>query len=141
MKRRSRTRWRRCGSCARAGGSTGAAGWASAPAWGGGRAYWDDLRRHDASEAAVLLEGPVLVMQGGRDYQVTREDFEGWRRLLAEKSNVTFELYPSLNHLFIEGEGRSTPDEYHVAGHVAVQVVADLAEWLKGRPAATTPRT
>ena len=106
-----------------------------------GRAYWDDLRRHDAREAAVLLEGPVLVMQGGRDYQVTREDFEGWRRLLAEKSNVTFELYPSLNHLFIEGEGRSTPDEYHVAGHVAVQVVADLAEWLKGRPAVTTPRT
>ena len=105
-----------------------------------GRAYWDDLRRHDAREAAAL-SGPVLVMQGGRDYQVTGEDLEGWRRVLADRPGVAFKLYPSLNHLFMEGEGRSTPDEYQAAGHVAAAVIEDLAAWLKGRPAVAPPRT
>src|SRR3989454_2474998 len=69
-----------------------------------GRSYWDDLRRHDAREAAERLSGPVLVMQGGRDYQATREDLEGWRQALAGRTDVAFKLYPSLNHLFMEGE-------------------------------------
>ncbi len=105
-----------------------------------GRAYWDDLRRHHAREAAAL-SGPVLVMQGGRDYQVTGEDLEGWRRVLADRADVAFKLYPSLNHLFMEGEGRSTPDEYQAAGHVAAAVIEDLAAWLKVRPAVAPPRT
>src|SRR5213594_1134140 len=92
-----------------------------------GRDYWDDLGRHDAGEAATLLRRPVFVLQGGRDYQVTRADFEGWRRLLADRPDVTFGIYPSLNHLFMEGEGMGTPDEYMVAGHVAARVVEDIA--------------
>ncbi len=106
-----------------------------------GRAYWDDLARHDAGEAATLLGGPVLVLQGGRDYQVTRADFDGWRRLLADRPDAAFRTYPSLNHLFMEGEGMGTPDEYQVAGHVAAEVVEDIATWMKDRPATTPPRT
>jgi uncharacterized protein len=105
------------------------------------RAYWDDLRRHDSREAAGALAGPILVMQGGRDYQITRQDFDGWRRLLANRSDVAFKLYPSLNHLFMAGEGSSTPDEYQIAGHVASEVVEDLAAWLKARAAAASHRT
>jgi hypothetical protein len=119
--------------------ATGDGGPAGLPL-GLGRAYWDDLTRHDAREAA-RLPGPVLVMQGARDYQVTREDFEGWRRVLADRADVAFKLYPSLNHLFMEGEGKSTPDEYLVAGHVAAGVIEDLASWLKGGPAAAPRRT
>ena len=104
-----------------------------------GRAYWDDLGRHDSGEAVTLLRGPVMVLQGGRDYQVTRADFEGWRRLLADRSDVTFRIYPSLNHLFMEGERMGTPDEYMVAGHVAARVVEDIATWMKGLPATPIP--
>jgi hypothetical protein len=46
---------------------------------------------------------------------------------------VTFKLYPKLNHLFIAGEGKSTPDEYAQPGHVEETVVADIAEWIRGR--------
>jgi len=105
------------------------------------RVYWDDLKRHDARETAAGLRGPILVLQGARDYQVTRDDFEGWRSVLAGRPDVAFQLYPSLNHLFMEGAGRSTPDEYQVAGHVAVEVVEDLAAWVKGRPPASPRRS
>ncbi|TMJ95166.1 MAG: alpha/beta fold hydrolase [Actinobacteria bacterium] len=106
-----------------------------------GHAYWNDLARHDAGEASTLLRGPVLVLQGGRDYQVTRADFEGWRRLLADRTDVGFRIYPSLNHLFMDGEGKGTPDEYLVEGHVAAEVIDDIATWMKDRPAKAPPRT
>jgi len=103
------------------------------------RAYWEDLARHDPREAAAALTGPVLVMQGGRDYQVTRQDFDGWRRIMETRSDVAFKLYPSLNHLFMAGTGKSTPDEYQIAGHVASEVVEDLAAWLKAPTAGAPP--
>jgi len=96
-----------------------------------GRAYWDDLARHDASEAATLLRGPVLVLQGGRDYQITTDDFAGWKRIMAERSDVTFRMYPALNHLFIEGRGTATPADYDIPGHVAAEVVEDIARWVR----------
>ena len=45
--------------------------------------------------------------------------------------NAEFKLYPELNHLFIEGKGKSTPGEYENAGHVAETVIKDVAAWIK----------
>ena len=95
--------------------------------------YWLDLREHDTLAIAKELKQPLLILQGGRDYQVTEVDFKRWKESLAAHSNVTFKLYPKLNHLFIAGEGRSTPDEYEEPGHVAEGVVADIAEWIGAR--------
>jgi dienelactone hydrolase len=96
-------------------------------------AYWLDLREHDTLAIAKELKQPLLILQGGRDYQVTEVDFNGWKESLVAQSNVTFKLYPKLNHLFIAGEGRSTPDEYEEPGHVAEGVVTDIAEWIGAR--------
>lgn len=95
-------------------------------------AYWLDLRGYQPAEVAKTLAMPVLVAQGGRDYQVSpTKDFPGWESALAGKANATLKLYPSLNHLFISGDGASTPDEYTVAGHVSQELVDDLSRWLK----------
>jgi hypothetical protein len=47
---------------------------------------------------------------------------------------VTFKVYPSLNHLFIAGEGPSQPSEYSVPGHVADEVLDDIAAWVAALP-------
>jgi hypothetical protein len=74
----------------------------------------------------------LLVLQGGRDYQVTPDgDFALWQKALAGQSNVTFKLYPKLFHLFIPGEGPSTPQEYFVEGHVNEEVIHDIAHWIR----------
>lgn len=52
-------------------------------------------------------------------------------RVLSGRDNVEFKLYPNLNHLFVEGEGRSKPAEYRVPGHVAEDVIGDIAQWIK----------
>ena len=73
------------------------------------------------------------MLQGGRDYQVTEKDFEGWKKSLSLREDVEFKLYPRLNHLFIEGKGKSSPAEYSLAGHVAQPVIEDIAEWIKNQ--------
>ncbi|MCG2818686.1 MAG: alpha/beta fold hydrolase [Actinomycetia bacterium] len=94
--------------------------------------YWLDLRGYDPPEVAKSIDRPVLILQGERDYQVTMADYGRWEEALASRNNVTLITYPDLNHLFIEGEGKSTPSEYETAGHVSEAVIDDIAGFVKG---------
>ena len=95
-------------------------------------AYWLDLRDYHPAEVAKTLSMPMLVLQGGRDYQVSpTKDFEGWKTALADKGNAVLKLYPDLNHLMIAGQGPSTPAEYQTEGHVSEEVVQDIANWVE----------
>ncbi len=110
---------------------------ADAPAeqmpFGVSAAYWLSLRELAPVETARKVKQPLLVLQGGRDYQSTMEDFEGWKKALAGRRGATPKSYPKLNHLFAEGEGKAKPGEYEKEGHVAKEVVDDVAAWVKAR--------
>jgi len=95
--------------------------------------YWLDLQGYDPPQAAKYLPQPMLILQGERDYQVTTADFAGWKKVLASKPNVTFKRYPKLDHLFLAGEGKSSPAEYGKPGHVDQAVVEDVAAWILGQ--------
>ncbi|GAA1281996.1 hypothetical protein Psi02_38200 [Planotetraspora silvatica] len=93
--------------------------------------YWLDLRGYDPVSTAAVLDKPMLVLQGGRDYQVTVEDdLSRWRAGLAHRPDVTIRVYAADDHLFFSGTGPSTPAEYEPAQHVDPVVIADIAEWL-----------
>jgi len=91
--------------------------------------YWLDLRDYDPAKEAKSVRKPMLVLQGERDYQVTMEDFVGWKKALAGRDDVKFISYPHLNHLFVEGEGKSTPQEYSSPSNVAAVVIEDIVKW------------
>jgi hypothetical protein len=94
--------------------------------------YWLDLRGYYPPDFALKVEKPMLILQGARDYQVTTEDFENWKKALAGRSDVEFKLYPKLNHLFFEGQGIPTPNEYTmIHGSVAEYVIADIASFIQ----------
>ncbi len=97
---------------------------------GAPKAYWDDLAAHDQVEIAGSLSLPILILQGERDYQVTMVDLGIWEEALSGRPNVTIKTYPDLNHLFISGTGRSTPEEYFAPSNVSEEVVADIVEWV-----------
>lgn len=94
-------------------------------------AYWLDLRGYNPAYEAAKIKRPMLILQGGRDYQVTKEDFKNWKEALASRKEVKFKLYPQLNHLFIPGKGKIMPAEYNKAGHVAEVVIEEIGSWIK----------
>lgn len=94
-------------------------------------AYWKYLLDYNQVETAKDLTLPVLIAQGERDYQVTMKDYELWKKSLSGNKNVTFQSYPQLNHLLLEGEGTSYPSEYEVASEIPEYLIADVAKWMK----------
>lgn len=99
-------------------------------------AYWIDLNAYHPENVAPTLKQPMLFLLGEGDYQVTRDDFQIWQDALGGRSDVRFVTYPGLSHLFmpVEGGQKATPATYAVAGHVAEEVVNEIASWIKRRP-------
>ncbi|RSM45258.1 hypothetical protein DMA12_14630 [Amycolatopsis balhimycina DSM 5908] len=95
--------------------------------------YWLDLREYDPVATAAGLAKPMLILQGGRDYQVTvADDLARWRAGLAHRSDVTISVHDADDHLFFRGEGPAKPG-YESPQHVDPAVVAEIAGWLAPR--------
>ena len=88
------------------------------------------LQPQGQTAAARRLTLPMLILQGERDYQVTMEDYSLWQQVLKGKANVVYHSYPRLNHPFMEGDGKSTPMEYQMEGHVATYVIDDISSFI-----------
>ncbi|MFF3529311.1 alpha/beta hydrolase family protein [Streptomyces rubiginosohelvolus] len=96
--------------------------------------YWLELREYDPVAIAAGLRKPMLILQGGRDYQVTvANDLVRWRTGLADRPEADIRVYEADNHLFFPGAGPSTPAEYGTPQHVDPAVIADIAHWLNHR--------
>jgi len=96
--------------------------------------YWLDLRGYDPPAAAAALSKPMLIVQGGRDYQVTvDDDLSLWRAALGDRADVAIRVYDADNHLFFPGSGPSTPEEYEPAQHMDPEVIAGIVSWLSAQ--------
>ena len=96
--------------------------------------YWIDLRGYDGPAAVAALGLPVVLIHGGRDYQVTEEDLALWRAALGGRPGVRIHELSSLNHLLIAGEGPSTPAEYNTPGRVAGEVIEKICARITKTP-------
>lgn len=96
--------------------------------------YWADLNAYDPAAAAAKLSLPLLILQGGRDYQVTADDLGRFRVSLAGRPNAAIREFPNLNHLFIAGHGKSQPAEYQTEGHVDRAVIEAIADFIAMLP-------
>lgn len=92
--------------------------------------YWRSLDDYHQTSVAKRLRIPMMIMQGERDYQVTMTDFNLWKSVMKDKTNVRLKAYPKLNHLFMEGEGKSTPLEYAKESHIPDYVIDDIAAFI-----------
>jgi len=50
--------------------------------------------------------------------------------VLSSRTDVTFKLYPDLNHLFMTGTGMATPAEYEKPGSVVQTAIDDIASFI-----------
>jgi dienelactone hydrolase len=93
--------------------------------------YWQSFTKYNQLQVAKKLKQPILVLQGERDYQVTMVDFNLWKQNLSDNPKNQFISYPTLNHLFMNGEGKSVPAEYEKQGNVDQKVITDISSWIK----------
>ena len=95
--------------------------------------YKRDLDAYDPVALVRTSSVPLLILQGERDYQITMTDFGLWKKGLAGRANTDFRSFPNLNHLFVAGEGKSTPAEYERTAHVDAEVVDAIVAWIKAQ--------
>jgi len=95
--------------------------------------YWKEVSEYATKSPQVLasLDCRAMVIGGGRDYQVTREDFDLYGEALKEHGKAKLQWYDEMNHLFVKGKGKATPAEYAKPCHVSKKVIRDLADWIK----------
>ncbi|MBN1939976.1 MAG: alpha/beta fold hydrolase [Candidatus Aminicenantes bacterium] len=103
---------------------------------GASAAYWLDLRGYDPLAEVSQVKKPMLFLQGQRDYQVLAVNLGRWKTALEGRNDVFFKLYPGLNHLFLEGQGIPTPNEYTLTHKsVSRDVIDDIETFIRaGRP-------
>lgn len=96
--------------------------------------YFLHLRDYKPAAVAATLKIPMLVLQGGHDYQVTQADYDLWKAALGGRKDVAFRWYPDLTHLFMTAQPgtKPSPADYGNAGHVSEKVVGDIATWIAG---------
>ncbi|MCL2497679.1 MAG: alpha/beta fold hydrolase [Symbiobacteriaceae bacterium] len=96
--------------------------------------YVYSLEPNNALKDIQELALPTLILQGGADWQVyADQDYALYREALADKSYVTFRLYPGLNHLFMPSVATNIIDameEYQTQGAIPGTVFDDMATWI-----------
>lgn len=92
--------------------------------------FWQSIEAVDARADAKALRKPLLLLHGGRDFQITDTDWALWQDALKGRNDVVWKRYPALDHIGIAGTGPSSLKDYTRAGHVDDQLVADIATWI-----------
>ena len=96
--------------------------------------YFKEMGQKTATDYLLGSSKPALIMQGGRDFQVlVDDDFKAFKEQLAGRENITYKLYPELNHCFVPAicdDILKATKEYSVERHIGEDVIADIAEFI-----------
>jgi alpha-beta hydrolase superfamily lysophospholipase len=97
--------------------------------------YFKEMGRKTAADYLRESDKPVLILQGGKDFQVLpTDDFVRMQELLRERENVEYRLYEELNHLFVKGiynDILKAGKEYAVERHIGAEVLDDIAAFVR----------
>jgi dienelactone hydrolase len=109
--------------------------------------YLADREHQDEFAVVRNLHEPILILHGGRDYQVSEAEIAAWRSHLKGAPKLTFREFPSLNRLFVKiGPPPSAPDRssvrshhrpspivehYYHQGHVAQDVIDTIVSFVE----------
>jgi hypothetical protein len=95
--------------------------------------YWIDLNNYDQLATSKRIKNRILILQGAHDFQVSVQDFNIWRTSLAANKNVSFKLYPDLNHLLSSQKEKGTGAQYRTPANVSQVLINDISLWIKGK--------
>ena len=96
--------------------------------------YFKEMGQKTAADYLLTSKKPVLILQGGKDFQVlAKRDYRMFKKLLAGRENTQYKLYPELNHVFVKGiynDILKASKEYSVEQHIGEDVIGDIAAFI-----------
>ena len=99
--------------------------------------YFKEMGKKTAADYLLENEKPVLIMQGGKDFQVlANDDYLKFKELLSDRRNTFFKLYPELNHVFVDAiydDISKVTKEYNTERHIGEEVTGDIADFIKSQ--------
>jgi len=94
--------------------------------------YWLFDRNYKVLEEGKKLSLPIVLLQGGRDYNVTKKDFDLWNEAMKGKPNFKSYWLENLDHMFFEGSGMARPDDLSKIGHASKIIGEKMSEFVLG---------
>ncbi len=96
--------------------------------------YFWEMAQYDTASILQSLSLPVLIINGGRDFQVVDADgIEAWNALNLPE-NVQIIYHPELNHLLMAPDApeqaRGTVAEYDTPCHVSYEIIWEIARFI-----------
>ena len=96
--------------------------------------YFKEMGQKTAADYLLTSKKPVLILQGGKDFQVlAKRDYRMFKKLLAGRENTQYKLYPELNHVFVKGiykDSLKASKEYSVEQYIGEDVIGDIAAFI-----------
>lgn len=96
--------------------------------------YFREMGEHPVMSYLEKTDKPVLIMQGEKDFQCRADiDYKAFEDALKDHDNVTFRLYPGLNHVFTVSLGYDNSKamkEYGKKRRIPSDVSDDIAAWI-----------
>ena len=96
--------------------------------------YFKEMGKKTAADYLLESWKPVLIMQGGRDFQVLADDdYLMFKELLRDRGNTYYRLYPELNHCFVDAvydDISKAAKEYSTERHIGEEVISDIASFI-----------
>lgn len=96
--------------------------------------YFKDIGQPTVAQWLEKTAKPLLILQGEKDFQVKAHvDFALYKKLLAGRDNVTFRLFPGLNHAFVTARFDTIADakkEFTPERHIGPEVLDEIAAWI-----------
>lgn len=92
--------------------------------------YWRSLMARDHIAALHNVRVPLLVLQGDRDTQVNRQDYDMITAAVPPDKLET-DYFTGLNHIFIPAPEGANGSEMAIGSRVADQVISRISAWVQ----------
>lgn len=93
--------------------------------------YRKALADYNATRTAAGLGAyRMLFVQGGHDYQVTKEDLDLWKAALGANPQAEFAFFPSLDHFLRSLPEMAKPNDYRKPGTTAPEAIDRIAAFV-----------
>ncbi len=95
--------------------------------------YWLMDRSYKVLDEAKTLTLPIVLLQGARDYNVTKKDYDLWVDAMNGKSNFKSYWFEKLDHMFFDGNGMAKPADLNIPKHVDKSIINKMFEFVNGK--------